>query len=97
MKSFLDFMSAALPWLCMGLLLAVFFAKSGRKKNDKMDKNSKKKKDDYGTEGMCFGMCFGVALGTSLGNNTGIGLSLGMLLGLVIGSCVEKKSESEDE
>ena len=88
MKNLIDFLSAALPWICMGVLLAVFFVKSSRKKN------SDEKKDNYSLEGMCFGMCFGTALGTSIGSNTGIGLSLGMLLGLVIGSLIEKK-ESE--
>ena len=96
MKSFMDFMSAALPWLCMGLLLAVFFAKSAQKRNDKEKETDRKKKEDYSLEGMCFGLCFGVALGTSIGNNTGIGLSLGMLLGLVIGSCIEKKENEND-
>ena len=43
MKSFLDFMSAALPWLCMGLLLAVFFAKSERKKSNKKGENGEEK------------------------------------------------------
>lgn len=37
----LDFLSAALPWICIGLLLAIFFAQSARKK---------KKNENYGTE-----------------------------------------------
>ena len=82
-----DFLSAALPWICMGLLLAIFFAQNARKKN--------KKNENYMTEGMGLGMCFGVAIGTSLGH-TGIGLSLGMLAGLVIGSCIEKKKNDEE-
>ena len=85
----MDFLSAALPWICMGLLLAIFFAKSIREKKDS------KKKENYGTEGMGLGMCFGVAIGTSLGH-TGIELSLGMLAGLVIGSCIEKKKNDEE-
>ncbi len=90
MKDVMDFLSAALPWICMGLLLAIFFAQSARKKK------GNKKDENYGTEGMALGMCFGTAIGTSLGSNTGIGLTLGMLAGLVIGSCVKKK-ESDDE
>ena len=86
-----DFLLAALPWLCMGLLLAIFFVNSNRKKKEK------EKNDNYSTEGMALGMCFGVAIGTSLGNNTGIGLSLGMLAGLVIGSCSEKKKNDGEE
>lgn len=89
MEKITDFMSAALPWICMGLLLAVFFARSARKKKEKTEK------DNCGTEGMALGMCFGVAIGTSLGSNTGIGLTLGMLAGLVIGSCIEKKNNDE--
>ncbi len=92
MENIIDFMSAALPWLCMGLLVAVFAASYGKKKSGK-DETDSKEKENYGLEGMSFGMCFGVALGTTLGNNTGIGMSLGMLLGLAIGSCIEKKTE----
>ena len=97
MNNFTDFITAALPWLCMGLLLAVFFAKSAKRKDSGNENQSEKtdteKKENYGLEGMCFGMCFGVALGTSIGNNTGIGMSLGMLAGLVIGTFIEKKEE----
>lgn len=91
MKDIMDFLSAALPWICIGLLLAIFFAKSRRKKKDD------KKKENYSTEGMSLGMCFGTAIGTSLGNNTGIGLSLGMLAGFIIGSCIEKKNNNDDK
>ena len=91
MKDILGFLSAALPWICIGLLLAIFFAQNARKKKDS------KKKENYGTEGMALGMCFGVAIGTAFGNNTGIGLSLGMLAGLVIGSCIEKKKNDDEE
>lgn len=88
----MDFLSAALPWICIGLLLAIFFAQNARTKKDN------KKKENYGTEGMALGMCFGVAIGTAFGNNTGIGLTLGMLTGLVIGSCIgKKKNDGEDE
>ena len=87
----MDFLSAALPWISIGLLLAIFFAQSARKK-----KNNKKV-ENYSTEGMALGMCFGTAIGTAFGNNTGIGLSLGMLAGLVIGSCIEKKKSDDEE
>ena len=86
MKNIMDFLSAALPWICIGLLLAIFFAQSARKKKDN------KKNENYGTEGMALGMCFGTAIGTSLGN-TGVGLTLGMFIGFAIGSCMEKKEE----
>lgn len=91
MESFMIFFLASLPWISIGLFLAIFFAQSARKKNDN------KKNENYGTEGMALGMCFGTAIGTSLGNNTGIGLTLGMLAGFVIGSCIEKKKNGDEE
>ena len=91
MKDVMDFLSAALPWICMGLLLAIFFAQSAHKKKDS------KKRENYSTEGLSLGMCFGTAIGTSLGNNTGIGLTLGMLAGFVVGLCIEKKKNDNEE
>ena len=91
MENVFDFLRAALPWIVMGLLLAVFAARSaGRKKKEK-------EIDNYGIEGMCLGMCFGTAIGAALGNNTGIGISLGMLIGLAIGSSIKKEGQDDDE
>ena len=92
MREVKDFLSAALPWISIGLLLAIFFAQRAQK-----EKENNKKKENYSTEGLSLGMCFGVAIGTSLGNNTGIGLTLGMLAGFVIGSCIEKKRSDGEE
>ena len=84
-----DFIMAVLPWICMGLALAIFFAQSARRiKNEK-------ETDNYGSEGMALGMCFGVAIGTAMGINTGIGLSLGMLLGFAIGLSIEKNDGNQ--
>ena len=87
MNGFVDFMSVAMPWIAMGLLLAVFFARGAERK-----KNSEKK-EDYGSEGMALGMCFGVALSTALHINVGLGLMAGMVLGLLVGSGIKKKDE----
>lgn len=91
MENVLDFLRAAMPWVAMGLLLAVFAARSAKKKTDE------DQTDNYGTEGMCLGMCFGTAIGTSLGNHTGIGICLGMLLGLAIGSGIKKEDPEGTE
>ena len=91
MENVFDFLRAALPWIAVGLLLAVFFARGAGKKKEE------EQTGDYGTEGMCLGMCFGTAIGTSLGNNTGIGISLGMLIGLVIGTCIKKEHQDNDQ
>ena len=91
MEAIIDFLRAALPWIAVGLLLAVFFAKNaGKEKKEEQP-------DNYGTMGMALGMCFGTAIGTALGNNTGIGISLGMLLGLAIGTCIKKEGQNDDE
>ena len=91
MEAVYDFLRAALPWVAIGLLLAVFFARSAKRKKDE------DKKADYGTVGMCLGMCFGTAIGTALGNNTGLGISLGMLMGLAIGTSIKKESQDNDK
>lgn len=91
MEAVLDFLRAALPWIAVGLLLAVFFTKNaGKEKKEEQP-------DNYGTTGMCLGMCFGTAIGTALGNNTGIGISLGMLMGLAIGTSIKKESQDNDK
>ena len=90
MDAVIVFFRAALPWIAVGLLLAVFFARGAGKKKEE-------KTGDYGTEGMCLGMCMGTAIGTSIGNNTGIGISLGMLLGLAIGTCMKKENSEKDD
>ena len=81
MDKFYDFMSVALPWIAMGLLLAIFFARTA---------NGTKKEEDHGSEGMALGMCFGVALSTALHINVGLGMMAGMVLGLLVGSGIEK-------
>ena len=91
MENVIDFLRVALPWIAIGLFLAVFFARSaGNKKKEK-------EIDNYGIEGMCLGMCFGTAIGAALGNNTGIGITLGMLLGLAVGSSIKKEGQDDDE
>lgn len=89
MEAVFDFFRAALPWIGMGLLLAMYFSGSMKNKEDQSE--------NYGTEGMCLGMCFGTAIGTALGNNIAIGLPLGMLLGMVIGSSIKKEEKSDEQ
>ena len=91
METVFDFIRAALPWIIMGLLLAVYFARcAGKKKKEEQT-------GDYGAEGMCLGMCFGTAIGTAFGNNIAIGLPLGMLFGLAIGSSIKKEGQDDDK
>ena len=89
MENTFAFMSAALPWIAMGLLLAIFFARAanGKKKEEKTD--------DYGSEGVALGLCFGVALSTAVHFNIGLGMMAGMVLGLLVGSGIEKKNDND--
>ena len=91
MEAVIDFLRAALPWIAVGLLLAVFFAKSAGKEKEE------EQPDNYGTTGMCLGMCFGTAIGVALGNHIGLGISLGMLIGLAVGSGIKKEEQGDDK
>ncbi|MGN0169464.1 MAG: hypothetical protein ACI39H_01725 [Lachnospiraceae bacterium] len=91
MDDVVAFLGAALPWIAVGLLLAVLVTKGTKQKK------KKEQTENYGTEGMCLGMCFGTAIDASFGDFTGIGTSLGMLMGLAIGTCVKKESGDEDK
>lgn len=89
MEPVFDFLRAALPWIAVGLALAVLCARGAGKAR------KKEPASDYGTEGMCLGMCLGTAIGTAFGNHTGLGISLGMLIGLAIGTCIKKEPGKE--
>ena len=52
MSSIYVFADAAMPWIALGLLLAVFGVRASSRKK------TQKKKDDYSSEGMSIGMCF---------------------------------------
>ena len=89
MKDILAFAAAALPWVVMGICVAVLLV--NRKKQSHADPDEEIEMD-YGTEGMCLGMCFGTALESALHSSLGIGMSLGMLVGLVLGQAIKKKN-----
>lgn len=84
-----DFILAALPWVCMGLALAILAAHWGSRAKQKSGKDDKSSpEDNYMVEGMCLGMAVGLSLG-------GAGYSYGMLLGMVIGMCIPKKHQKD--
>lgn len=74
-----DFIFAALPFVIIGICLAIICA------------NYKQEKKTYCSEGMAIGMCLGVAIATSLKINLGLGISIGMLIGEAIGISKEKQ------
>lgn len=84
-----DFITAALPWVMMGLALAVLAASYAREK-----KEDQKKRNELQLGGMALGMLLGVALGiTGLLENHALGISLGAPWGLVIGTAVEPRDK----
>ena len=74
-----DFITAALPWIIIGIAIALLAVNAGKRKK------GEKKADDNMSEGMCIGMCIGVALGASGVIDLGLGISLGMLAGMGVG------------
>lgn len=85
METVLDFIMAALPWLSMGLMLAIFAVRENSRKNNP------EKEDNYGSEGMALGMCFGTAIASATKQDIGPGISIGMLMGLAAGTSRKKK------
>lgn len=74
-----DFIFAALPWVLMGLALAVFFANFAHNKKEETGE-----KNNFTGLGIAIGTAVGIAVGTAL-DNVGMGAGFGML----IGSCAE--------
>ena len=79
-----DFITAALPFLCMAIALALFFVLQSKKKNDADSEAKESKPGNYKIEGMCIGMLLGLLIGSKF-------MTIGMLLGLLIGSSIKKK------
>ncbi len=73
-----DFLTAALPFIIIGISLAIICA------------NSNNNEKTYLSEGLAIGMCLGVAIASSLHINLGLGISIGMLIGEAIGISIKK-------
>ncbi|MDO4466455.1 MAG: hypothetical protein Q4C49_05540 [Bacillota bacterium] len=82
-----DFLTAALPWIAIGVAVAIFFASQRNTvHNNNGDKN-------YVSMGIAIGMCFGVAFSCITDMNMGLGIAIGMVLGLSVGTSLEKKNK----
>lgn len=96
-----DFLLAALPWVLIGIAIAISVVDFGRKKGklntkeqenlDEANSPNKDAKENYMSVGMCLGMCIGTVF-----SSTGIvplsyGISFGMLIGMVVGTCIKKE------
>lgn len=81
------FLTAALPWVLLGVSLAIVLASFADEK--------KKGKENYGMPGMCLGLSTGLAVGISV-HQMSMGMCIGMLLGLGIGRHITKENEEEE-
>ncbi len=82
-----DFLTSALPWVAIGICVALLFANHAKKKKTASDEDAG---ENHMTDGMCVGMCLGVALGTTGVVNLAVGISMGMLLGMCVGMTIKK-------
>lgn len=85
MEKLLEFLHPALPWIAIGLTLAIFFATK-----------KEKAKSTRSTEGMCFGLLMGTAISTSLKIDSGVCLILGVLIGYIIGLFIKKDKQEKE-
>ena len=96
-----DFLLAALPWVVMGIAVAVMLVNFNRKKSelniekqkgtDEENSKSTEGENDYMSVGMCLGMCFGSVLSLSGIVTLSYGISFGMLIGMTIGMYIKKR------
>jgi len=80
-----EFVKSALPFVLIGISLALFAAgyyKSHKDKNSAEGENPK----DFSGMGPLFGVAIGIAIGTS---NDSIGAGLGAGIGMFIGTIIE--------
>ena len=101
----MDFIIAALPWVLIGVSVAVALVVLSRCMKEKKDidevkeKSTIKKKDlqeDEETNGLALGICIGVSMGTSFGllfDNLALGMSMGLLWGVVLGNLYNSKKK----
>lgn len=76
-----DFISAALPWVIIGISVAIFVVTFSHRN----------KRSCYVTEGIFLGLCGGATFGAAGAVSLSLGISLGLLVGAVVGACIEKK------
>lgn len=93
-----DFTNAALPWIAMGLAVAVVTATyernrkaQGRKGSDRNPSSAGgERKNGYLTAGLCLGVCIGEVLSLLGVVSTAYGLSFGLLFGVTTAACIKR-------
>ena len=77
-----EFIKASLPYLLIGLSLAIFAVSYYKKHRIKSEKDDW----DFSSMGLIFGVAIGIAIGTA---NESIGAGLGAGIGMFIGAIIE--------
>lgn len=92
-----DFLLAALPWVVMGIAVAVMLVNLNRKKG-KLNMEKQKGTDGENSMStecehnyMSVGMCFGSVLSLSGIVTLSYGISFGMLIGMTVGMYIKKR------
>lgn len=92
MENLKEFLTAALPWVCMGLALAfgmkrlsVERARRNAAVTEEEKRAAERRSQSLAT-GICIGECLGIALTQALQLNIAYGISLGMLAGVLFGA-----------
>lgn len=91
-----DFLTAALPWVLIGIAIAVFAAGAAVGAKRKRKKRENGEETAPGTcwmEGMCFGLAMGVCFGSIGFVRLEIGMCAGILLGMIVGGLIPKPKE----
>ena len=91
-----DFLTAALPWVLIGIAIAVFAAGAAvgaKRKRKKRENGEETAPGTFWMEGMCFGLAMGVCFGSIGVVRLETGIGMGMLLGLAVGGFIPKAKE----
>ncbi|MGN1014153.1 MAG: hypothetical protein ACI4PM_02215 [Butyricicoccus sp.] len=87
-----EFISSALPWVMMGIALAVWAV------SHSIETQKDEKRGERIAMGASFGLLLGVALNScGLWENHAIGFALGPLWGMALASLFRGRGESEEE
>lgn len=96
-----DFLLAALPWVVIGIAVAVMLVNFNRKRGelsiekqkgmDGENSKSTEGENNYMYVGMCLGMCLGSVLSLSGIVTLSYGISFGMLIGMTVGLYIKKR------
>ena len=101
-----EFFMAALPWICMGVAVAVAMVVLQHEKvrkemleaDETLTAEEKQKKMAQRSSNMVWGMCVGECLGIAFAEVCNISIALGISIGMMVGIALgvrEKKEKKE--